>query len=358
MIDDRTVSRLADAIATVPGDRRVVAAQQASIVAPLLSEKEREALVRTAVNHVAGMGPLQRHLDDPDVSEVMVVGGESVWVERAGILERVGSIGTSELSLCLERITRVAGRRLDLLSPILDCMLPDGSRVCVVIPPVAVTGPSISIRKFTRRILPLTAFADAGALAVLEQLVTARCNVLVSGATSAGKSSLISAISHRFGVSERVVCIEDTAELRFAHGHLVRLQSRPATPEGAGEVTMQHLVRASLRMRPDRLVVGEVRGAEVVDMLLALSSGHTGCWSTVHSTGARDTLDRIRALVVRDAPQWPANVIDQTIASAIDAIVHMEKNRLNQRRVSTILEVVTDHGCLDTRVLYEAGTTQ
>lgn len=355
MIDDRTVSRLATALTTTHGDHTSVARRQASIVAPLLSDSEREVLIRRAVNRITGMGPLQPHLDDRDVSEVMVVGGETVWVERAGVLERVGTISPTELSLCLERITRVAARRLDLLSPILDCVLPDGSRACAVIPPIAVGGADICIRKFPHRILPLSAFAGPEAADVLQQLVATRRNVVVSGATSSGKTSLISAISHRFGDTERVVCIEDTAELRFARDHVVRLQSRPATAEGSGEITMQHLVRASLRMRPDRLVIGEVRGAEVVDMLLALSSGHKGCWSTIHSTGARDTIDRIRALVVRDAPQWTPHVIDQTISSAVDVIVHMERNRLNQRRVSAILELVDDAGRLDARTLFQSG---
>lgn len=353
MIDEPTVSRLAGTLSSSTGDYVTLARRHAPRVAPLLSDRERETLVRSAVSRVTGMGPLQCHLDDPDVTEVMVVGGENIWVERGGVIERAGSLDAPELSLCLERITRVAGRRLDLLSPILDCVLPDGSRVCAILPPVSVSGPSVSIRKFSRRILPLAAFIGADALPIVDHLVASRKNVVVSGATSAGKTSLVSAISHRFGATERIVCIEDTAELRFAHDHVVRLQSRPATAEGAGEVTMQDLVRASLRMRPDRLVVGEVRGAEVVDMLIALSSGHSGCWSTVHSTGARDTLDRLRALVVRDSPQWSDGVIDHTIATAIDAVVHMERNALNQRRITTIIEVTHTADGIATRTLYE-----
>lgn len=358
MIDESAVSRLAGTLVSSTGDHVALARRHAPRVAPLLSDRERESLVRSAVNRVTGMGPLQRHLDDPDVTEVMVVGGENIWVERGGVIEHAGSIDAPELSLCLERITRTAGRRLDLLSPILDCVLPDGSRVCAVLPPVSVSGPSVSIRKFSRRILPLAAFAGAEVLPIVERLVASRRNVVVSGATSAGKTSLISAISHRFGPTERVVCIEDTAELRFAHEHVVRLQSRPATAEGAGEVTMQDLVRASLRMRPDRLVVGEVRGAEVVDMLIALSSGHSGCWSTIHSTGARDTIDRLRALIVRDSPQWTDSILDHTIASAIDAVVHMERNSLNQRRITTILEVTHTADGLVTSTLYEREGAQ
>lgn len=339
------------------GDR-AAARQHATQLAPLLSERERDELVRAAINHIAGMGPLQQHLDDPDVSEVMVVADGDVWIESAGSLRRAGRIESQHLNLCLERITRVASRRLDLLSPILDCVLPDGSRVCAVIPPVSIVGPTISIRKFARRILPLSAFGSETAVGVLDELVTSRRNVLISGPTSSGKTSLISAISQRFSDHERVVCIEDTAELRFAHPHVVRLQARPPTAEGAGEITLQQLVRTSLRLRPDRLVVGEVRGSEVIDMLLALSSGHTGCWSTIHATSARDTIDRIKALVVRDAAQWRPDVIDHTVGSAIDAVVHMERTRTGQRHVTSILQVEFGINGLDTSVLYARGGLQ
>lgn len=358
MVDEGTVSRLASVLSGSRGGPSLDAHRHAARLAPLLSERERENLVHVALAQIAGVGALQTHLDDPEVSEVMVVGGTEVWVERRGALHHAGAIARDEVDLCLERITRAASRRLDLMSPILDCVLVDGSRVCAVIPPVAVAGPSISIRKFTRRILPLGAFGPERAIGVVEQLVRDRRNVLVSGATSSGKTALISAVSRRFDPAERVVCIEDTAELRFAHPHVVRLQSRPATVEGTGEITLQHLVRTSLRMRPDRLVVGEVRGAEVIDMLLALSSGHGGCWSTIHSPGALDTLDRVRALVVRDAPQWSVGVIDQTIATAIGAIVHMERTPSGARRIVSVVEVTPAEGRIGTTTLYGHGDTR
>jgi len=224
-----------------------------------------------------GLGPLQIHIDDPDISEIMVVGAKQVWVEDAIGLRFVGTLTDSEMSISLERIARASGRRLDLLSPILDARLEDGSRACVVIPPVAVGGATISVRKFSRRILPLASFGSTACTDIVRELVQQNINVVVAGATSSGKTSLISAVSQSFGPNERIVCVEDTAELRFAHPHVVQLQTRPANSEGIGEITLQSLVRASLRLRPDRLVVGEVRGAEVVDMLLALSSGHRGC---------------------------------------------------------------------------------
>jgi pilus assembly protein CpaF len=226
-----------------------------------------------------------------------------------------------------------------LLSPILDARLADGSRACVVIPPVAVSGAVISIRKFPRRILPLASFGPAACTEIVRDLVSAGTNVVVSGATSSGKTSLISSVSQTFAATERIVCVEDTAELRFAHSHVVRLQTRPPNSEGAGEVSLQSLVRASLRLRPDRLVVGEVRGAEVVDMLLALSSGHRGCWSTVHATSASDTLERIAAMVLRDSPQWTHEQAMRTIHGAIGAVVHLQRTAIRRREIVDIVRI-------------------
>jgi pilus assembly protein CpaF len=241
------------------------------------------------------------------------------------------------MNISLERIARASGRRLDLLSPILDARLPDGSRACVVILPIAVDGPTLSIRKFSRRILPLASFGPISCTDIVRDLVKQNANVVVAGATSSGKTSLISAVSQSFGQNERIVCVEDTAELRFAHPHVVQLQTRPANSEGRGEVSLQSLVRASLRLRPDRLVVGEVRGAEVVDMLLALSSGHRGCWSTVHANSANETIDRLAAMVLRDSPQWSHDQAVSTIHSAVGAIVFVK--RVSARRRS-IVEIV------------------
>ena len=217
-----------------------------------------------------GLGPLQTHIDDPDISEIMVVAGKHVWVEDAIGLRRIGTLTDSEMAISLERIARASGRRLDLLSPILDARLSDGSRACVVISPIAVGGATISIRKFSRRILPLASFGPTACTDIMRDLVQQNINVVVAGATSSGKTSLISTISQLFGPNERIVCVEDTAELKFVHPHVVQLQTRPPNSEGNGEISLQSLVRASLRLRPDRLVVGEVRGGEVVDMLLSL----------------------------------------------------------------------------------------
>lgn len=295
-----------------------------------------------ALHAPLGLGALQDYLDNPDVSEVMLLDGEHIWIEDQMGLRHVGSLTPAEASLCVERIVRASGRRLDLLSPVLDTRLTDGSRACVVIPPIAVRGPTISIRKFTRRILPLAAFGPEACTEIIRHLVQQRINVVVSGATSSGKTSLLTSASKSFTTNERIVCVEDTAELRFAHPHVVRLQTRPANAEGDGEVTMQQLVRASLRLRPDRLVVGEVRGAEVIDMLLALSSGHQGSWSTVHATSAAETLNRLSSLILRDSPQWNLTHAQHLIHSAVGAVVHVQRTAGQRRIVTEILHITPD----------------
>lgn len=284
-----------------------------------------------------GLGPLQTYIDDPDVSEVMVVGGKHIWVEDADGMRHVGALTDNELAISVEKIARACGRRLDLLSPILDARLSDGSRACVIISPVAIGGAAITIRKFTRRILPLASFGPATCTDIVRDLVQQKVNVVVAGATSSGKTSLISSASQSFAPTERIVCVEDTAELRVAHPHFVQLQTRPANSEGVGEISLQSLVRASLRLRPDRLIVGEVRGSEVVDMLLALSSGHRGCWSTVHATSATETIDRLASMVLRDSPQWSHSQAVATIRSAVGAIIFVQRTSARRRSITEIV---------------------
>jgi pilus assembly protein CpaF len=284
-----------------------------------------------------GLGPLQTYIDDPNVSEVMVVAGKHIWVEDADGMHHVGALTDNELAISVERIARACGRRLDLLSPILDARLSDGSRACVIISPVAIGGAAITIRKFSRRILPLASFGPTTCTDIVRDLVQQKVNVVVAGATSSGKTSLISSVSQSFAPTERIVCVEDTAELRVAHPHFVQLQTRPANSEGVGEISLQSLVRASLRLRPDRLIVGEVRGSEVVDMLLALSSGHRGCWSTVHATSATETIDRLASMVLRDSPQWSHSQAVATIRSAVGAIIFVQRTSARRRSITEIV---------------------
>lgn len=284
-----------------------------------------------------GLGPLQTYIDDPNVSEVMVVAGRHIWVEDADGMHHVGALTDNELAISVERIARACGRRLDLLSPILDARLSDGSRACVIISPVAIGGAAITIRKFSRRILPLASFGPTTCTDIVRDFVQQKVNVVVAGATSSGKTSLISSVSQSFAPTERIVCVEDTAELRVAHPHFVQLQTRPANSEGVGEISLQSLVRASLRLRPDRLIVGEVRGSEVVDMLLALSSGHRGCWSTVHATSATETIDRLASMVLRDSPQWSHSQAVSTIRRAVGAIIFVQRTSARRRSITEIV---------------------
>ena len=280
---------------------------------------------------------VQQYLDDPDVTEIMVVNGGDVWVERRTGIVLEGRIKNDDVTHLVEIISRISGRRVDALSPILDTRLPDGSRVCVVLPPIALHGISINIRRFPVRTLPLAAFGSESVCNEVRHLVTSHTNVVVSGATSTGKTSLISAATEWFSPHERIVCVEDTAEIKCKHPHTVHLQTRPANQDKQGEVTLHHLVSTSLRMRPDRLLVGEVRGQEVVDMLLALSSGHRGSWTTVHSTSAQDTVNRLVSLVLRHHPQWSRSSAHELVTTAIGAVVHLERLPHGQRQISDVV---------------------
>lgn len=272
----------------------------------------------------------------------MVVAGTSLWVAGPLGMTKVGDLTPPEVMHCVEMISRSAGRRVDLLAPVLDARFEDGSRACVVMPPVSLGGPTVSVRKFAARIPPLASFGDPRCTDALRRLVEDRANVVVAGATSTGKTTLLSSVASRFDAGERIVCAEDTAEIRFDHPHVVRLQTRPASADGHGAVTLGDLVRASLRLRPDRLVVGEVRGSEALDMLLALSSGHRGCWSTVHATSARGALVRLGSLVAREAPQWGLDAAARMVDEAVDAVVHLRRDPGGRRRVGEIL--VTGNG--------------
>lgn len=271
-----------------------------------------------------GYGELQRHLDDPEVIEVMVVGARAVWVETRTGMTRADDLEEGRFMVLAERLLRHTGRRADIASPVAEARLADGARLAVVLPPVAVDGGALSVRKFAPDPLPLEAFADSATARRLVTLVAERRNIVVSGATSSGKTSLLMALARHVAPHERVVTVEDTCELDLALPHVLRLQSRTANLEGAGAVDMAALVRVAMRLRPDRLVVGEVRGGEVVDMLLALSSGHSGSWTTCHANSADDVLLRLRGMVLRSHPQWDPQAADDLVTCAIDAVVHLD----------------------------------
>ena len=288
----------------------------------------------------APLGGLERWLSDPAINEVMVNAGSEVWVERAGRLEHVGRIRPATLLGAIEHILTPLGRRLDRTHPTVDARLADGSRLCAVVEPVAVDGPCLTIRRFSTRPVPLEQFAAPPVAALLRELVHRRCNVLVSGATSSGKTTLLNALALAVEPDARLITLEDVAELRLPHPHVVRLETREATPDGVGEVTLAHLLRTALRMRPDRLVVGEIRGNEAVHLLQALNTGHDGSLATLHANSALDALERLASLVLHEVGNWPLPAVHQHVARAIDAVVHVARGPNGTRRVVEVAEVL------------------
>lgn len=269
----------------------------------------------------------------------MVNAGREVWVERSGTLSRAGTLAPGEAEVIVERVVIPLGRRIDRASPIVDARLDDGSRICAVIPPIAIDGATLSIRRFAVREVAVQAFAGAAVSDLLATIVAARCNVLVSGATSSGKTTLLNALAAHFAPGERIVTLEDTAELRLATPHVVRLEARPATADGVAAVGLDALVRTALRLRPDRLVVGEVRGPEALDMVQALSTGHDGSWATVHANGPSDALHRVESMVWQAAAGWPAEAVRTQVRNAIDVVVHVARRPDGGRNVTEVVEV-------------------
>jgi len=314
--------------------------------AALLGPDDREALIARVLRDTIGLGPLEELLADPTVEEVMVNGPERVYVERGGRIEEVGArfADEEELRNAIERILAPLGRRIDELSPMVDARLADGSRVNAVIPPLAVDGPALSIRRFgverpgARELLALGTLSESQ-LARLEAAVGARNSILISGGTGSGKTTLLNALSGFVGPGERLVTIEDAAELRLQRRHVVRLESRPAGVEGRGEVSIRDLLRNALRMRPDRIVIGEVRGAEALDLLTALNTGHSGALSTVHANSPADALARLETLASMAGLGLPYETIAAQVRRGIDLVVQLERREDGTRRVTEIADL-------------------
>lgn len=313
--------------------------------APLLAGPQADAVVDGVLARVRGLGPLEPLLGDPEVSEVMVNGDGRVWIERDGGLERTPVwLGPDAVLHLIERILAPLGRRIDRTSPVVDARLPDGSRVHAVISPVAVDGPCLTVRRFAARAVPLEAFASDEVVALLRDAVHQRRNVLVSGGTGAGKTTLLNALAGEIDPGTRVVTVEDAAELRLPGEHVVRLEAQPATAEGVGEVTIRELVRNALRMRPDRLIVGEVRGPEALDMLQAMNTGHEGSSSTCHANSTVDALRRLEAMCLFGEARIPLEAVREQVASALDLVVQVARGRGGRRRVVEVSAVVRSSG--------------
>ena len=331
----------------------------AAILEPATRARLRELILREAV----GLGPLEELLTDPAVEEVMVNGHDRVYVERGGRIERADVRFPSEQALrdAIERILTPLGRRVDELSPMVDARLEDGSRVHVVIPPLAVDGPSLSIRRFSAIRPGPRELVELGTLTnelhdELAAAVGARRSILVSGGTGSGKTTLLNALSAFIDETERVVTIEDAAELRLRQPHVVRLESRPANVEGRGLVSIRDLLRGALRMRPDRIVIGEVRGGEALDLLMALNTGHEGALSTVHANSPEDALRRVETLALMARVGLPHEAIREQLGRGLDLVVHLARLSDGSRRVVEVAEVVRAAGSVGVRELYRLGT--
>ncbi len=328
--------------------------------APLLRTSRRGRLVDELVAEVTGLGPLEPHLADPDVTEVMINGPGRAYVERNGCIEPIAlDLDADGIRRLVERVIGPLGLRLDRASPIVDARLPDGSRLHAAIPPLAIDGPCVTIRRFACRKVSLASFA-VGAIgeAFLTAAVAGGWNVVVAGGTSAGKTTFLNALSIAIPTGERIITVEETAELQLERHHVVRLEARPPNAEGAGAVTVRDLVRAALRMRPDRIVVGEVRGGEAFDMLQALNTGHDGSLTTVHANGVLEALHRLETLVLLAGIHLPIEAVRAQLASSVDAIVHVARARDGARAVTAVAEVIPPErgdSALCVRMLFEAG---
>ena len=316
-----------------------------------LNRNERDRLSTEIIHELMGFGPLEPLLEDPTVSDILVNGPSEVFVERRGVLEEtnVKFKDDEHLLRIIDRIVVGVGRRVDESTPLVDARLPDGSRVNAVIPPITLDGASLSIRKFSKIPFDMDKLIEIGSMtegcaAVLSGIVACRLNILVSGGTGTGKTTLLNAMSRAIGATERIVTIEDAAELQLQQRHVVRMETRPPNIEGAGEVDQRILVKNALRMRPDRIILGEIRGGEAFDMLQAMNTGHDGSITTVHANTCRDALSRVEQMIGMAGMDLPAKSVRGQIASALDVIVQIKRFADGSRRVTSVQEITGMEG--------------
>jgi pilus assembly protein CpaF len=311
-----------------------------------LSRDDREQIASEIADDVFGYGPLERLLPDPTISEIMVNGPHDIWIERRGLISRTSLNFTddSHLRRIITKMVGQVGRRVDESSPMVDARLPDGSRINAIIAPLSLSGPLLTIRKFDQGRFALEELIGINTLTsdaadFLSRCIRADMNILISGGTGSGKTTLLNALSSAVPDSDRIITIEEAAELQLSQQHVLRLESRPKNIEGEGEITIRELVRNSLRMRPDRIIVGEVRGAEALDMLQAMNTGHEGSLSTIHANSPRDSLSRLETMVLMAGFELPVKAIRQQISSALDVIVQLDRLDDGTRHVTEITEV-------------------
>lgn len=312
-----------------------------------LNGREQRQLAAELVDDMLGLGPLEPLLDDDTITDIMVNGPDKVFIEQRGklVLANVRFRDVAHVANIAQRVAAAVGRRIDESSPMVDARLADGSRVNIIFPPLALNGPCMSIRKFARRVIDFSVLITNGSITppmarLLEAASQARLNVIISGGTGSGKTTMMNAMSQMIGRDERIITVEDAAELQLQQPHVVRLETRPSNLEGRGEITARDLVRNALRMRPDRIIIGEVRGPEAFDMLQAMNTGHDGSLSTIHANTTRDAMTRIENMVQMGQPNLPLRAIRTQVVSAVDLIVQVERMRDGVRRVTQITEVV------------------
>lgn len=357
LLGDLLMERI-DATAAAAMEREELEREIADIVAELLVEQkiqlnlaERQTLVDRLLDDMLGLGPLEPLLEDESITDIMVNGPRQVFVERKGKLTLTGvhfRDNAHVMAIATRIVTRI-GRRVDESTPLVDARLEDGSRVNIIIPPLAIDGPSISIRKFAKKKITLDVMERQENLSpamatVLKIAARSRLNILISGGTGSGKTTLLNALSRMIDTTERIVTIEDAAELQLQQPHVVRLETRPANLEGQGEITMRELVKNALRMRPDRIILGEIRGSEALDMLQAMNTGHDGSLSTIHANRPREALTRLENMVGMSGINLPAKAVRTQIASAVDMIVQISRMRDGVRRITYVSEVVGMEG--------------
>jgi len=351
LMRDRVVTRLGSEVTGPEVDidsQKVQALLDQSLAEEraLLSAEERGRLSKEIIDDVLAYGPITKYLDDPTITEVMVNGIDSIYIERDGKIQKTDEqfANDKQLKRVIEKIVRTTGRRIDESNPMVDSRLPDGSRVNVIIPPLAMQGSTITIRKFVTGALSGEDLVELGTsttavIGLLEAAVKGRLNIIISGGTGAGKTTTLNVLSSFIPHDERIITIEDVSELKLSQDHVVRLESRPPNIEGSGEVTIRTLVRNSLRMRPDRIVVGEARGGEALDMLQAMNTGHDGSLSTIHANSPRDALSRIETMVLMAGMDLPVRAIREQVSSAIDVVIQQSRLNDGSRRITHVAEV-------------------
>lgn len=354
-IDDDLVQRVCDAARSTPGDVRTLVVREVQRLAPLADAESQRRLTERALSRLEGLDIIDDYLSDPLVDEIMINAGSEVWIDRAGTMIHVASLAPGAVDVVLERILAPLGRRLDRTQPIVDARLANGARVCAVVAPIAVDGTIVAVRRHRRRRFGIDDFVDGQVSVLVRELIAGHANILIVGATSSGKTTLLAALIELIDPNDRIVVIEDTAELPIEIVNGARLEARPSTTETVRSVSIDDLVITAMRLRPDRLILGEFRGIEVRTVVGALNTGHDGSLSTCHANSAEDGLRRVETLLLQAAPGWPLPAIRREVTRSFDIVIFVERHSNGRRRIDTVGEVIESDGEPTVRILARDG---